>query len=117
MINPKRLLTDLKRLHSKLKEDLRGHHAASAGRDATEAEWQEAFATKRTAETFAAFFEAAIDQAAVHWILAPAFIRFLEDNGLIERPILSGPGERWSWRERGSRPGFGRAHTIRMPNI
>jgi hypothetical protein len=95
MIDPKRLLADLKRLHAKLKDDLRRHHTASAGRDAAEAEWQEAFATKRTAETFATFFEAAIDQAAVHWILAATFIRFLEDNGLIERPILSGPGERW----------------------
>jgi hypothetical protein len=95
MIDPKRLLADLKRLHAKLKDDLRRHHAASAGRDATEAEWQEAFSTKRTAETFPTFFEAAVDQAAVHWLLAAAFIRFLEDNGLIERPILSGPGERW----------------------
>jgi hypothetical protein len=95
MIDPKRLLTDLKRLHTKLKDDLRRHHTASAGRNATDAEWQEAFATKRTAETLPAFFEAALDQASVYWILAAAFIRFLEDNGLIERPILSGPGERW----------------------
>jgi hypothetical protein len=95
MIDRKRLLADLKSLHAKLKDDLRYHQAASAGRDATEAEWQEAFATKRTAENFLVFFEAAIDQATVHWILAAAFIRFLEDNGLIERPILSGPGERW----------------------
>ena len=94
MIDPKRLLADLKRLHAKLKDDLRRHHAASASRDDAEAEWQEAFATKRTAETFPAFFEAAIDQASVHWILASAFIRFLEDNELIVRPILSGPGER-----------------------
>jgi len=94
MIDSKRLLADLKRLHAKLKDDLRRHHAASPGRDAAEAEWQEAFSTKRTAETFPTFFEAAVDQAAVRWILAAAFIRFLEDNGLIERPILSGPGER-----------------------
>ena len=73
---------------------MRRHHAASPGRKAAEAEWREAFATKRTAEPFAAFFEAAIDQASVHWILAAAFIRFLEDNGLMERPILSGPGDR-----------------------
>jgi hypothetical protein len=95
MIDPKRLLADLKRLHAKLKDDLRHHHAVSADRDAAEAEWQEAFSTKRTAETFPTFFEAAVDQAAAHWILAAVFIRFLEDNGLIERPILSGPGERW----------------------
>ena len=82
MIEPKRLLADLKRLHAKLKNDLRRHHAASPGRRAAEAEWQEAFATKQTAEPFAAFFEVALDQASVHWILAAAFIRFLEDNAL-----------------------------------
>jgi SAM-dependent methyltransferase len=30
----------------------------------------------------------------VHWILACVFVRFVEDNGLVERPFLSGPGER-----------------------
>ncbi|WP_166802367.1 hypothetical protein, partial [Microvirga pakistanensis] len=37
---------------------------------------------------------AAVDQAAVHWILALVFLRFLEDNGLLDRPIVSGVGER-----------------------
>jgi hypothetical protein len=94
MIDAKRLLADLKRLYAKLKDDLRHHHAADPGRAAVGAEWREAFETKRTAETFATFFESALDQASVHWILAAVFIRFLEDNALIERPILAGPGER-----------------------
>ncbi|WP_166802421.1 hypothetical protein, partial [Microvirga pakistanensis] len=37
---------------------------------------------------------AAVDQAAVHWILALVFLRFLEDNGLLDRPIVSGVGDR-----------------------
>lgn len=30
----------------------------------------------------------------VHWILACVFLRFIEDNGLVERPWLAGHGER-----------------------
>jgi hypothetical protein len=94
MVNAERLLDDLKKLRKKLEADLRGHHASSAGRAAVKAEWQEARDTRRTADTFETFFGAAVDQAAVHWILALVFLRFLEDNGLLDRPLLSGAGER-----------------------
>ena len=63
-------------------------------RAAVEAEWREAFETKRTADTFDTFFSAELDQAAVHWILAFVFLRFLEDNRLFDRPLIAGPGER-----------------------
>ena len=94
MIDAGRLLGDLKRLRKKLEEDLRCHHAASPERAAVEAEWREARETKRTADTFETFFGNAIDQSAVHWILALVFLRFLEDNRLLDRPIIGGPGER-----------------------
>jgi hypothetical protein len=94
MIDRQHLLADLKRLRRRLEGDLRRHHADGAARTAVEAEWREAFDAKRTAETFATFFDVALDQAAVHWILAAVVVRFLEDNRLIDRPILSGPGER-----------------------
>ena len=35
-----------------------------------------------------------LTQVAVAWILACVFVRFLEDNGLVDPPRLSGPGER-----------------------
>jgi hypothetical protein len=94
MIDRKHLLSDLRRLRRRLEDDLRGHHSTGAARSVVEAEWREAFDAKRTAEAFAAFFDAALDQAAAHWILAAVFVRFLEDNRLIARPMLSGPGER-----------------------
>src|SRR5271166_790552 len=94
MVDAKRLLADLKRLHRSLQADLREQHAASAQRDAVQAEWRTAFDARRTADTFETFWSGAIDQAAVHWILAVVFIRFLEDNRLLDRPLLSGPGER-----------------------
>ena len=30
----------------------------------------------------------------MHWILALVFVRFLEDNRLLDRPVIAGPGER-----------------------
>jgi hypothetical protein len=56
--------------------------------------YQTAFKSKRTAATFNTWAEQEITQAAVAWVLATVFIRFLEDNGLIPDPILSGPPER-----------------------
>lgn len=94
MVDAKKLLADLKRLRRTLEADLREQHAASPQREAVRAEWQGAFDAKRTADTFETFWTAALDQAAVHWILGVVFIRFLEDNRLLDRPILSGPGER-----------------------
>jgi hypothetical protein len=94
MVDAKRLLADLKRLRRQIEDDLRQYHRDSRGRAAVEAEWREAFDARRTADTFETFWSAALDQAAVHWILGLVFLRFLEDNGLVDRPLLSGPGER-----------------------
>ena len=35
-----------------------------------------------------------ITQAAVAWVLGCVFVRFLEDNGLIDQALISGPGGR-----------------------
>ncbi|MFK4511796.1 BREX-2 system adenine-specific DNA-methyltransferase PglX [Bradyrhizobium daqingense] len=94
MVNAKRLLEDLKKLRKKLESDLRSYHGASSVRAKLETEWRDARETKRTADTFETFFSAALDQAAVHWILALVFLRFLEDNSLLDRPLIAGPGER-----------------------
>ena len=94
MINAANLLADLKRLRQVLDADLRATHAAGTQREAVQAEWQEAFDLGRTRDTFEAFFDGAFDQAVVHWILGCVFLRFLEDNRLVDRPFLSGPGER-----------------------
>lgn len=63
MVDAKRLLTDLKRLHRDLSRDPREQHAASPQRDAAQTEWREAFDANRTADTFETFWTAAIDQA------------------------------------------------------
>lgn len=94
MIDAGKLLTDLKRLRRVLDANLRATHAAGPRRDAVRAEWQEAFDLGRTRDTFEAFLDGAFDQAVVHWVLGCVFLRFLEDNRLVDRPFLSGPGER-----------------------
>ena len=94
MVDAKRMLDDLKKLRRKLDADLREQHKESPQRDAAETEWREALEARRTADTFETFWTAALDQAAVHWILGVIFLRFLEDNRLLDRPFLSGPGER-----------------------
>jgi hypothetical protein len=94
MINAAKLLADLKRLRRMLDANVRETHASGAKRDAVRVEWQEAFDLGRTRDTFDTFLDGAFDQAVVHWVLGCVFLRFLEDNRLVDRPFLSGPGER-----------------------
>lgn len=94
MINAAKLLADLKRLRKSLDADLRVTHATGKKRDAVQAEWREAFDLGRTRDPFEVFLDGALDQSVVHWILGCVFLRFLEDNQLVDRPFLSGPGER-----------------------
>ena len=54
----------------------------------------EAKSSGRTADTFSQWFEAERTQIAVAWVLAAVFVRFLEDNELLDSPHLSGPGPR-----------------------
>jgi hypothetical protein len=56
------------------------------------AEWQDARAAERTASTFEAWLAERVTQVAVGWVLSTVFVRFCEDNGLIEYPFIAGPG-------------------------
>lgn len=59
-----------------------------------EAEWRSAFNANRTGNTFEQWAEDRLTQVAVAWILAFVFIRFCEDNGLIDEAQIAGPGQR-----------------------
>ena len=90
MIDAKALLRDLKRLTATLEADIRERLAANAALDASlNQEWQAARNAGRSGATLHDFKAAAVTQAAVHWLLMGVFIRFLEDNGLVERPWLT----------------------------
>mgnify|MGYP001218906493 CR=1 FL=1 len=94
MINAPRLLADLTRLLKRLEDDLRHRIADVAELKASlQAEWQAARDADRIAETFESWADQVITQAGVHWLLSCVFLRFIEDNELVERPWLGGTPE------------------------
>jgi len=92
MINAAALLTDLIRLLKVLEDDLRARIVELPDlRASLQQEWQAARDAKRTAETFESWSDQVVTQAGVHWLLSCVFLRFIEDNQLVERPWFSGP--------------------------
>src|SRR3954468_17957018 len=57
-------------------------------------EHAKAVEAERTAMSLEEWRGGEITQAAVGWILGCVFVRFLEDNGLIDQALISGPGAR-----------------------
>jgi hypothetical protein len=91
MINAPQLLADLKRRLLVLEDDLRERINALPDLKASlQAEWQAARDANRTAETFESWSDQVITQAGVHWLLSCVFLRFIEDNTLVERPWIGG---------------------------
>ena len=94
MINAPQLLADLKRRLLALEGDLRERINALPDLKASlQAEWQAARDANRTAETFESWSDQVITQAGVHWLLSCVFLRFIEDNTLVERPWIGGTPE------------------------
>jgi hypothetical protein len=89
------LVADLKRAVTALEDDMRGHLDA-AGDLAAGLRDEHALATAagRTAMSLTEWRDGEITQAAAAWVLACVFVRFLEDNELIDQPLLAGPDER-----------------------
>ncbi|MGY6653633.1 BREX-2 system adenine-specific DNA-methyltransferase PglX [Amycolatopsis sp. TRM77291] len=94
-VDGKQLVKDLQRQVLLLEDDLReraGEEPKFA--NALRTEYDDAFEKKRTAATYESWLDARVTQVAAAWVLGTVFVRFCEDNGLIERPFISGPGER-----------------------
>jgi hypothetical protein len=91
MINAPQLLADLKRRLIVLEDDLRERINSLPDLKASlNAEWQAARDANRTAETFESWSDQVITQAGVHWLLSCVFLRFIEDNTLVDRPWIGG---------------------------
>jgi len=91
MIHPKRLLDDLKRLLRRLEADLRERAGAVAElAELLQREYRAAREAGRTGESFEMWRDGTLTQAAAAWLLGCVFVRFLEDNGLVEEALLSG---------------------------
>lgn len=86
------LLKDCQRLVKDLERDIRARVGADATLTATtSARYQEAVAAKQTSMTAGAWLTEQVTQAAVAWVLATVFVRFSEDNGLIDQAWIAGP--------------------------
>ncbi|MEV6312640.1 BREX-2 system adenine-specific DNA-methyltransferase PglX [Streptomyces sp. NPDC051840] len=89
------LVKDLKRLVLDLEDDLRVRsETVDEFRAPLEEEYRQAKEAKRIAAPYAAWRDERVTQAAAAWALACVFVRFCEDNRLIEEPYIAGPGER-----------------------
>ncbi|MDT5025273.1 MAG: hypothetical protein QOE61_1699, partial [Micromonosporaceae bacterium] len=88
-------MIELKALQAQVRnlvDDLRGQVAGGAElRSTLEAEYAKAKSAERTGGTFETWSEDVLDQAAVAWVLGCVFVRFCEDNSLVERLWLGGP--------------------------
>lgn len=97
MINRANLLADLKRVLVRLEADLLQRSESTEVPEvgaSLRAEYDRARSAERTAQNYEDWRTDAITQAAAAWVLSCVFVRFLEDNQLIDPPKISGPGER-----------------------
>ncbi|WP_040259324.1 BREX-2 system adenine-specific DNA-methyltransferase PglX [Pseudomonas massiliensis] len=92
MINRADLLKNLQSLLPHIEKDILAYSESNAElSDHLQSEYRAAVEAERTAEHFVSWREAQITQAAVAWVLTCVFVRFLEDNGLLNEPVLAGP--------------------------
>lgn len=94
MIRRESLLADLQKLIGRLEDDLRERCDTRAELDAPlRAEWDQARRSNRTDYPYETWREDRFTQIAGAWILSATFVRFCEDNALID-VRLAGPGDR-----------------------
>jgi hypothetical protein len=94
MINRQSLLSDLQKLLQKLEADLLERSVSAEVPEVgvrLKEEHERATKAQRTAQNYEDWRTDAITQAAAAWVLSCVFVRFLEDNRLIDPPKISGP--------------------------
>ncbi len=97
MIRRDKLLKDLQKLLQRLEADLLERSESTDVPDVGKtlrSEYDRAQQAHRTAESYEEWRSDAITQAAAAWVLSCVFVRFLEDNRLIDPPKIARPGER-----------------------
>lgn len=94
-VDQARLLKDLRGQVTALETDLRERsESIEEYRLALNREYDAAHEARRLAATYTVGRDERITQVAVAWVLATVFVRFCEDNELIESPWIAGPGDR-----------------------
>ena len=97
MIDRPKLLSDLQKLLRTLETDLLERSDSFDVPEVGEmlrSDYDLAKQAERTAQSFEEWRSDAITQMASAWVLSGVFVRFLEDNRLIDPPMISGVGER-----------------------
>ena len=95
MIDRSGLLEDARRLTGRLVDDLRDRSdEVDEVRQVLRGEFSRAEAAGRTERAYEDWREDLLAQGAVGWVLGSVFVRFCEDNDLVDTPLLSGPGRR-----------------------
>ncbi len=97
MLNRQTLLADLQKLLQRLEADLLQRSESAEVPEVGErlrGEYERAKKAERTAMNYEDWRSATITQSAAAWVLSCVFVRFLEDNQLIDPPKIAGPGER-----------------------
>ena len=97
MINRQALLADLQKFLQRIEADLLERSESTEVPEvpvALHAEYEKAAKAERTAQNYEEWRTDTITQAAAAWVLSCVFVRFLEDNSLIDPPKIAGPGDR-----------------------
>ena len=95
MIDRQELLATLKPLVAGLEVSIRERALSTPElAEHLEREHHKAVVAERTAMSLEEWREGEITQAAVAWVLGCVFVRFLEDNGLVDQALITGPGGR-----------------------
>ncbi|WP_327103717.1 BREX-2 system adenine-specific DNA-methyltransferase PglX [Nonomuraea glycinis] len=92
MIDRKAVLNDLKQQVKAVEADLgRQVKALPEVGARLRAEYDQARKLERTAATWGSWLDERVTQVAAAWVLGTVFVRFCEDNRLIEEPYLTAP--------------------------
>lgn len=97
VIDRQQLLSDLQDLLKRLEADLLERSESAEVPDVGEtlrAIFEQAKDEERTAQNYEDWRSDYLTQTAAAWVLSCVFVRFLEDNGLIDPPKIAGPDER-----------------------
>jgi hypothetical protein len=97
MINRQALLADLQKFLQRIESDLLERSESTEVPEvpaALHVEYEKAAKAERTAQNYEDWRTDTITQAAAAWVLSCVFVRFLEDNSLIDPPKIAGPGDR-----------------------
>lgn len=95
MIDAKALTADARRLVLEVEDDLRDVLARTPElSESWHEEHRRALRGNRTSADFASWRDDHLTQVAVSWVLTTVFVRFLEDNDLVEPRWILGSGDR-----------------------